>query len=82
MSVNSRCGSVTLAGKTVGTGVSTVRSAASLLAAARSHSRENNTQLFSNTLVPLRYVQGYGERGNGDRTKNSTKMEKTAGFQP
>ena len=28
------------------------------LAAARSHSGENNTQLFSNTLVPLRYLKG------------------------
>ena len=28
------------------------------LAAARSHSGENNTQLFSKTLVPLRYLKG------------------------
>ena len=28
------------------------------LAAARSHSGENNTQLFSKTLVPLRYLEG------------------------
>ena len=27
------------------------------LAAARSRSRENNTQLFSNTLAPLRYLE-------------------------
>ena len=30
------------------------------LASARSHSGENNTQLFSKTLVPLRYPQGEG----------------------
>ena len=29
-----------------------------ILAAARSRSRENNTQLFSNTLAPLRYPRG------------------------
>ena len=28
------------------------------LAAARSRSRENNTQLFSSTLAPLRYALG------------------------
>ena len=28
------------------------------LTSARSHSGENNTQLFSNTLVPLRYLKG------------------------
>ena len=28
------------------------------LAAARSRSGENNTQLFSKTLVPLRYLKG------------------------
>ena len=30
---------------------------AAFLTAVRSHSRENNTQLFSNTLVPLRYLK-------------------------
>ena len=30
----------------------------------------------------LLFYNEYGERGNGDRTKNSIKMEKTAGFQP
>ena len=34
--------------------------AATLLAAARSRSRENNTQLFSNTLAPLRYLPQQG----------------------
>ena len=33
-------------------------SVGSRLAAARSHSGENNTQLFSKTLVPLRYLKG------------------------
>ena len=32
------------------------------LAAARSHSGENNTQLFSKTLVPLRYLKGKAYR--------------------
>ena len=31
------------------------------LAAARSRSRENNTQLFSNTLATLRYPEGYAQ---------------------
>ena len=31
------------------------------LAAARSRSRKNNTQLFSNTLAPLRYLAREGE---------------------
>ena len=37
---------------------SSVAFRASCLAAARSHSGENNTQLFSKTLVPLRYLKG------------------------
>ena len=31
------------------------------LTAVRSRSRENNTQLFSNTLAPLRYPDGYAQ---------------------
>ena len=38
--------------------------AASLLAAARSPSGENNTQLFSYTLRPLRYPSGEGLKGS------------------
>ena len=42
------------------------------LASARSHSGENNTQLFSKTLVPLRYPQ---EKAYRCRTFNNSILQ-------
>ena len=47
----------------------------SILAVARSRSRENNTQLFSNALAPLRYPCLLGKRFSIQRALSSRIVE-------
>ena len=49
-----------------------------VLAAARSRSGENNTQLFSYTLAPLRYVATYVEWKNGKLHRNQCPIKRAS----